>query len=158
MDRAILLEMDHEAKEVFKEELRTLQEDQVTRHLMVPSDDAVTSRVTSPIVHTYVDTDKISFERYTTFVIVLEISLEKYWLVRCIGIKVDFGVGGQTRRNLSTVEIAKFLVPVTLNWLRKRELNTSPLKIRARLLVRAFCSIHYWPLAKLKKRAMRRYV
>lgn len=62
-DRAVLLEMDHEAKEVFVEELRTLQEEQVARRLMVPSDDAVVSRLTSPIVHTYVDTGKISFER-----------------------------------------------------------------------------------------------
>ncbi|XP_057381169.1 ankyrin repeat domain-containing protein 13D-like isoform X2 [Daphnia carinata] len=63
VDKAVLLEMDHEAKEVFVEELRTLQEDQVTRHLMAPSNEAVMARVTSPIVHTYVDTDKISFER-----------------------------------------------------------------------------------------------
>ena len=55
--------MDHEAKEVFKEELRTVQEDQIARQLMSPSNDAVTSRITSPIVHTFVDTDKISFER-----------------------------------------------------------------------------------------------
>lgn len=62
-DKAVLLEMDHEAKEVFKEELRTVQEDQIARQLMSPSNDAVTSRITSPIVHTFVDTDKISFER-----------------------------------------------------------------------------------------------
>nr|CAG4640063.1 EOG090X0784 [Daphnia pulex] len=63
VDKAVLLEMDHEAKEVFVEELRTLQEDTVTRHLMTPSNAAVMARVTSPIVHTYVDTEKISFER-----------------------------------------------------------------------------------------------
>lgn len=56
--------MDHEAKEVFVEELRTLQEDPVARHLMTPSNESVTARVTSPIVHTYVDTEKISFERW----------------------------------------------------------------------------------------------
>lgn len=55
--------MDHEAKEVFVEELKTLHEDQVVRHVMAPSEDAVMARVTAPIVHTYVDTEKISFER-----------------------------------------------------------------------------------------------
>nr|CAG4647090.1 EOG090X0784 [Megafenestra aurita] len=65
-DRAVLLEMDHEAKEVFVEELKTLHEDQVVRHVMAPSEDAVMARVTAPIVHTYVDTEKISFERNKT--------------------------------------------------------------------------------------------
>lgn len=63
VDKAVLLEMDHEAKEVFVEELKTLQEDRVTRHLMAPTENALMSRTTAPIVHTYVDTDKISFER-----------------------------------------------------------------------------------------------
>nr|CAG4649372.1 EOG090X0784 [Scapholeberis mucronata] len=63
VDKAVLLEMDHEAKEVFVEELKTLQEDHVTRNLMAPTENALMNRITAPIVHTYVDTDKIYFER-----------------------------------------------------------------------------------------------
>lgn len=62
--KAVLMEMDHEAKEVFVEELRTIQDEApLVRNLMLPSDEALKSRLTSPIVHTYLDTEKISFER-----------------------------------------------------------------------------------------------
>ena len=59
------MEMDHEAKEVYIEELHTVSDTDVrSRQFMAPSDHAVTVRLTTPIVHTYVDTDKISFERF----------------------------------------------------------------------------------------------
>lgn len=65
-EKAVLMEVDHEAKQVFVEELRTVPEDQrgaAARHL-APSEDSITARLTSPIVRTFLDTDKISFERY----------------------------------------------------------------------------------------------
>ena len=59
------MEVDHEGKEVFVEELRTIEDDvPAVRTLMAPSEEAVRSRMTSPIVHTYLETEKISFERY----------------------------------------------------------------------------------------------
>ena len=63
IETAVLMEMDHESKDAFIEELKTIQYDRRLQ-LMVPSEDSVVSRLTAPIVHTYVDTEKISFERY----------------------------------------------------------------------------------------------
>ena len=57
------MEVDHEAGQVFVEELRTVSEELAGRHQLVPSEDSVTARLSSPIVRTYLDTDKISFER-----------------------------------------------------------------------------------------------
>ena len=62
IETAVLMEMDHESKDAFIEELKTIQYDRRLQ-LMVPSEDSVVSRLTAPIVHTYVDTEKISFER-----------------------------------------------------------------------------------------------
>jgi len=62
METAVLMELDHEAKDAFVEELKTIQNDRRS-HLMVPGEESVVSRLTAPIVHTYVDTEKISFER-----------------------------------------------------------------------------------------------
>nr|CAG4646296.1 EOG090X0784 [Macrothrix elegans] len=62
-EKAVLMEMDHESKEVYIEELQMLQEGNASQNVMAPSHDAVLSRLTSPIVHTYLDTAKIIFER-----------------------------------------------------------------------------------------------
>ncbi len=63
-EKAVLMEVDHEAQQVFMEELRTIPEDQqMAARQLAPSEDSVTARLTSPIVRTYLDTDKISFER-----------------------------------------------------------------------------------------------
>lgn len=67
METAVLMEMDHEAKDTFIEELKTIQFDRRS-YLMVPTEDSVASRLTAPIVHTYVDTEKISFERFALIV------------------------------------------------------------------------------------------
>ena len=56
-----MMEIDHEAKQVYCEQLKT-PTNSVT---LVPSDDTISQRLTNPIVITYVDTDKISFERYS---------------------------------------------------------------------------------------------
>lgn len=56
------MEVDHEAGQVFVEELRTVPEGGAARHL-VPSEESIRARLGSPIVRTYLDTDKICFER-----------------------------------------------------------------------------------------------
>lgn len=59
------MEVDHDSKEVFVEELRTIQNDvPAARSVLVPSEEAIKSRLTSPIVRTFLETEKISFERY----------------------------------------------------------------------------------------------
>jgi hypothetical protein len=59
-----MVEVDHDAKQAFVEEMKTVAATADEAHqLMTPSDDAVASRLSSPIVHTYVDTEAISFER-----------------------------------------------------------------------------------------------
>ncbi|XP_017780401.1 PREDICTED: ankyrin repeat domain-containing protein 13D isoform X2 [Nicrophorus vespilloides] len=57
---ATMMEVDHEAKQVFCEQMRAPDEAQ---GLLSPSEEALSQRLTTPIVTTYVDTDKISFER-----------------------------------------------------------------------------------------------
>lgn len=59
----MLVEVDHDAKQAFIEEMKTVADVDDAQQLMAPSDDAVASRLSSPIVHTYVDTEAISFER-----------------------------------------------------------------------------------------------
>ncbi|KAL0272496.1 UNVERIFIED_CONTAM: hypothetical protein PYX00_005438 [Menopon gallinae] len=60
-DAATMMEVDHELKQVYKEQMKVLsQEDIPTINKMA---EAVSARLTSPIVSTYVDTDKINFER-----------------------------------------------------------------------------------------------
>ena len=56
-----MIEVDHEKEEVYTDEMRTLSPTDL--QFMHPSDEAVTARLTTPIVTTYIDTDKISFER-----------------------------------------------------------------------------------------------
>ncbi|CAG0882409.1 unnamed protein product [Darwinula stevensoni] len=58
-DGAQLLEVDHDRREVYSVDLgiRELEGE------MMPTQDAVEGRLSSPIVTTYVNTDKISFER-----------------------------------------------------------------------------------------------
>nr|CAG4651864.1 EOG090X0784 [Triops cancriformis] len=58
---AVMMEIDHKTKQVYVEEMRVL-EDVDSRHLL-PSEKAVTGRLTTPIMNTYVDTEKICFER-----------------------------------------------------------------------------------------------
>ncbi|KAG7188154.1 hypothetical protein KM043_013373 [Ampulex compressa] len=60
-DGATMMEVDHETRQVYMERLRLTEEDTV--QLLEPPENGVVSRLSNPIVTTYIDTDKISFER-----------------------------------------------------------------------------------------------
>ncbi|KAG8036043.1 hypothetical protein G9C98_004622 [Cotesia typhae] len=60
-DGATMMEVDHETRKVYVEHMKLIDDDNV--QLMVPSEEGIMARLTNPIVTTYVDTDKISFER-----------------------------------------------------------------------------------------------
>lgn len=63
-DAATMMEVDHELKQVYKEQMKVLPQEEIpTLHKTA---EAVSARLTSPIVTTYVDTDKINFERNKT--------------------------------------------------------------------------------------------
>ncbi|CAG5089483.1 Similar to Ankrd13d: Ankyrin repeat domain-containing protein 13D (Mus musculus) [Cotesia congregata] len=60
-DGATMMEVDHETRKVYVEHMKLIDDDNV--QLMAPSEEGIMARLTNPIVTTYVDTDKISFER-----------------------------------------------------------------------------------------------
>ncbi|XP_012225465.1 ankyrin repeat domain-containing protein 13D isoform X2 [Linepithema humile] len=60
-DGATMMEVDHETRKVYVEHMKLLGDDNI--QLMEPSEEGVIARLTNPIVTTYIDTDKISFER-----------------------------------------------------------------------------------------------
>ncbi|RZC34199.1 ankyrin repeat domain-containing protein 13D, partial [Asbolus verrucosus] len=59
-DGATMMEIDHDIQQVYCEEMRTPD---VALGILIPNEESVSQRLTTPIVTTYVDTDKISFER-----------------------------------------------------------------------------------------------
>lgn len=61
-DVASVMEIDHDARQVFTETIRVLSAAPDIA-LLKPSEEAVAARLTSPIVTTYIDTEKIAFER-----------------------------------------------------------------------------------------------
>ena len=56
------MEVDHDSQEVYQETIRVLPPS-ADSSVMRPSENAVAARLTSPAATTYVDTDRISFER-----------------------------------------------------------------------------------------------
>ena len=58
-------EIDHDARAVYSEAMQLLTEPPAIASLR-PSQDQVAARLTSPTQTTYIDTQKISFERYGT--------------------------------------------------------------------------------------------
>lgn len=60
-DQATIMEIDHDSHQVFVERMRIISDTDI--QVLQPSNDTVTARLTAPIVTTYIDTDKISFER-----------------------------------------------------------------------------------------------
>jgi hypothetical protein len=61
-DSALMMEVDHETQQVYVEQMRMISAEDL--QFLQPSEEAISSRLTTPIVTTYIDTDKISFERY----------------------------------------------------------------------------------------------
>ena len=61
------MEIDHDQREVFLETME-LQVDPPEIHGMQPSAESVAARLTSPVVTTYLDTEKIAFERWLSLV------------------------------------------------------------------------------------------
>lgn len=60
-DGATMMEVDHKTRKVYVEHIKLIDIDDM--QLMEPSEEGVLARLTNPIVTTYIDTDKISFER-----------------------------------------------------------------------------------------------
>jgi len=60
-DNATMMEVDHETKQVFVEQMRVVSPEEL--RVIHPSHETIGARLTAPIVTTYIDTDKISFER-----------------------------------------------------------------------------------------------
>ncbi|XP_067009324.1 ankyrin repeat domain-containing protein 13D-like [Anabrus simplex] len=63
-EKPAMMEIDHEAQQVYIEDIIMSSPDDL--QFLRPSEEAVSARLTSPIVTTYVDTDKICFERNKT--------------------------------------------------------------------------------------------
>lgn len=61
-DGATMMEVDHETSQVYMENMRTLPPEQAYTY-MRPHPGMVSHRLTTPIAITYIDTEKISFER-----------------------------------------------------------------------------------------------
>ncbi|CAG9856866.1 unnamed protein product [Phyllotreta striolata] len=59
-DGAIMMEIDHDLQQVYCEQMRTTED---SLSVLLPNEESVSQRLTTPIVTTYVDTEKISFER-----------------------------------------------------------------------------------------------
>ncbi|XP_019761053.1 ankyrin repeat domain-containing protein 13D isoform X2 [Dendroctonus ponderosae] len=57
---ATVMEIDHDLRQVYCEEMRSSDD---TLGVLMPNEETVSHRLTNPIVTTYVDTEKISFER-----------------------------------------------------------------------------------------------
>ncbi|XP_066595135.1 ankyrin repeat domain-containing protein 13D isoform X2 [Prorops nasuta] len=60
-DGATMMEVDHETKKVYVEHMKLIEDDNI--QFMEPSEEGIVARLANPIVSTYIDTDKISFER-----------------------------------------------------------------------------------------------
>ncbi|XP_048512228.1 ankyrin repeat domain-containing protein 13D isoform X5 [Athalia rosae] len=60
-DGATMMEVDHETKKVYVEHMKLVSEDH--EQMILPSEESIIARLTNPIVTTYIDTEKISFER-----------------------------------------------------------------------------------------------
>lgn len=58
-----MMEIDHDQREVFSETMQ-LQVNPPDIQAMQPPAEAVAARLTNPVVTTYLDTEKISFERF----------------------------------------------------------------------------------------------
>ncbi|XP_039292437.1 ankyrin repeat domain-containing protein 13D isoform X2 [Nilaparvata lugens] len=60
-EQATIMEVDHETRQVFVEQMQVIAPNEL--NVLHASQEAISQRLTTPIVTTYIDTDKISFER-----------------------------------------------------------------------------------------------
>ena len=61
------MEVDHDQKQVIVETLKILSPElEDTIEMLKPSDELVNARLTSPTSTTFIDTDKINFERFAS--------------------------------------------------------------------------------------------
>lgn len=56
-----MMEIDHDLQQVYCEQMRAPDE---ALGILIPHEETVSQRLTTPIVTSFVDTEKISFERY----------------------------------------------------------------------------------------------
>lgn len=70
VNSANVMEVDHDARQIYVETMQ-VQPQVPDISMLAPTDDQVAARLTSPIVTTYIDTEKISFERWVLIVVVL---------------------------------------------------------------------------------------
>lgn len=62
---AVIMEVNHDSKKVYVEQMKILPAHMMSVMVALsPSPEQVASRFQAPIVTTYVDTEKIKFERY----------------------------------------------------------------------------------------------
>lgn len=54
------MEIDHDLQQVYCEQMRTTED---SLNILMPNEETISQRLTTPIVTTYIDTEKISFER-----------------------------------------------------------------------------------------------
>lgn len=59
-DGATMMEVDHDARQVYSEQMKVPAD---SLGVLIPTEESLSQRLTTPIVTTFVDTDKISFER-----------------------------------------------------------------------------------------------
>lgn len=55
-----MMEIDHDSHQIYFEQMRSTDE---SLDVLIPNEDSVSQRLTTPIVTTFIDTEKISFER-----------------------------------------------------------------------------------------------
>lgn len=101
-----MMEIDHDSHQVHFEQMRTTDE---ALDVLIPNEESVSQRLTTPIVTTYVDTEKISFERYE--------NINCYQLIPCLFIEIRLGCGAGVQIKLKRLIIlnVKYLVPQMLN-------------------------------------------
>lgn len=59
---AVVMEVDHDNQEVYSETIQ-IQQMPMLSSMLEPTEEEVAARLTSPIMTTFIDTDKIAFER-----------------------------------------------------------------------------------------------
>lgn len=80
-DKATMMEVDHETRQVFVEQMKMVSPDEM--RVLHPSHEMVGARLTAPIVTTYIDTDKISFERWVDISVLIFLHHYSFNLFYC---------------------------------------------------------------------------